>query len=65
MAIINYTDLLQALKGDRLSSVLSSDGTLISASAAAHCEACNSTGLHLSSSIVKGQVCALWQFDFW
>ena len=32
-----YTDLLQALKGERLSSVLSPDGTLISASAAPHC----------------------------
>ena len=32
-----YTDLLQALKGERLSSVSSPDGTLISASAAAHC----------------------------
>ena len=31
------TDLLQALKGDRLSSVFSPDGTLISASAAPHC----------------------------
>ena len=32
-----YTDLLQALKGVRLSSVFSPDGTLISASAAPHC----------------------------
>ena len=32
-----YTDLPQALKGERLSSVFSSDGTLISASAAPHC----------------------------
>ena len=32
-----YTDLLQALKGEPLSSVFSSDGTLISASAAPHC----------------------------
>ena len=32
-----YTDVLQALKGERLSSVFSSDGTLISASAAPHC----------------------------
>ena len=32
-----YTDLLQALKGERLSSVFSPDGTLISASAAPHC----------------------------
>ena len=32
-----YTDLLQALKGQLLSSVFSSDGTLISASAAPHC----------------------------
>ena len=31
------TDLLQALKGERLSSVFSPDGTLISASAAPHC----------------------------
>ena len=31
-----YTDLLQALKGERLSSVFSPDGTLISASAAPH-----------------------------
>ena len=32
-----YTDLLQALKGEGLSSVFSPDGTLISASAAPHC----------------------------
>ena len=32
-----YTDLLQALKGERLSSVFSPDGTLISVSAAPHC----------------------------
>ena len=32
-----YTDLLQALKEDRLSSVFSPGGTLISASAAPHC----------------------------
>ena len=32
-----YTNLLQALKGDCLSSVFSPDGTLISASAAPHC----------------------------
>ena len=32
-----YTDLLQALKGELLSSVLSTDETLISASAAPHC----------------------------
>ena len=32
-----YIDLLQALKGERLSSVFSPDGTLISASAAPHC----------------------------
>ena len=32
-----YTDLLQALKGERLSSVFSPDGTLISASATPHC----------------------------
>ena len=32
-----YTDLLQAIKGERLSSVFSPDGTLISASAATHC----------------------------
>ena len=31
------SDLLQALKGERLSSVFSPDGTLISASAAPHC----------------------------
>ena len=31
-----YTDLIQALKGEHLSSVLSPDGTLISASAAPH-----------------------------
>ena len=35
----NYTDLLQALKGEPLSSVFSSDGPLISASAAPHCGA--------------------------
>ena len=34
-----YTDLLQALKGERLSSVFSPDGTLIYASAAPHCGA--------------------------
>ena len=33
----NHTDRLQALKGERLSSVFSPDGTLISASAAPHC----------------------------
>ena len=32
-----YTDLLQAIKGERLSSVFSPDGTLIYASAAPHC----------------------------
>ena len=32
-----YTDLLQALKGERFSTVFSPDGTLISASAAPHC----------------------------
>ena len=32
-----YTDLLQALKGERLSSVFSPHGNLISASAAPHC----------------------------
>ena len=32
-------DLFQALKGERLSSVFSPDGILISASAAPHCEA--------------------------
>ena len=32
-----YTDLLQALKGKRLNSVFSQDGTFISASAALHC----------------------------
>ena len=32
-----YTDLLQALKGERLSSVFSSGETSISASAAPHC----------------------------
>ena len=36
MAIL-ATDLLQARKGDRLSSVFSPDGTLISSSAAPHC----------------------------
>ena len=34
----NDTDLLQALKGERLISVFSLDGTLISVSAALHCE---------------------------
>ena len=33
----NDTDLLQALKGERLISVFSLDGTLISVSAAPHC----------------------------
>ena len=32
-----YTDLLQALKGEPLSSVYSIDGSLISVSAAPHC----------------------------
>ena len=32
-----YTNLFQALKGERFSSVFSQDGTLISASAAPHC----------------------------
>ena len=32
-----YTDLLQALKGERLSTVFSPDGTLICAFAASHC----------------------------
>ena len=32
-----HTDLLKALKGERISSVFSPDGTLISASAALHC----------------------------
>ena len=35
-----YTDLLSALKGERLSSLFSPDGTLISASAAPHCGVC-------------------------
>ena len=35
----NYTDLLQALRGERLSAAFSLDGTLISASAAPHCGA--------------------------
>ena len=34
-----HTDLLQALNGEHLSSVISTDGTLISASAASHCGA--------------------------
>ena len=37
--LICYTDLLQALLGEPLSSVFSTDGTLISASAAPHCGA--------------------------
>ena len=32
-----YIDLLRAFKGERLNSVFSPDGTLISASAAPHC----------------------------
>ena len=32
-----FSDFLHALKGERLSSVFSPDGTLISASAAPHC----------------------------
>ena len=32
-----YTDLLQASKGERLGCVFSTDGTLISVSAAPHC----------------------------
>ena len=35
----NHKGLLQALKGERLSSVFSPDGTLISASATPHCGA--------------------------
>ena len=37
VACTDVSDLLQALKGERLSSVFSPDGTLISASAAPHC----------------------------
>ena len=37
MACVANTDLLQALKGERLCSVFSPDGTLISVSAAPHC----------------------------
>ena len=33
----NYTDVLHALKGEPLSSMFSSNGTLISASTASHC----------------------------
>ena len=36
-SMYDYTDLLQALKGECLRSVFSPDGTLISASAAPHC----------------------------
>ena len=36
-SMYGYTALLQTLKGERLSSVFSPDGTLISASAAPHC----------------------------
>ena len=36
-SMYGYTDLLQALKGEHLSSVFSPDGTLISASAPPHC----------------------------
>ena len=38
VACMVYTDLLQTLKGERLSSVFSPDGTLISAFAARHGE---------------------------
>ena len=41
-----YIDLLQALKGERLNSVFSPDGTLISASAAPHCGGGNTTKKH-------------------
>ena len=37
VACIGYAELLQAFKGERLSSVFSQDGTLIPASAAPHC----------------------------
>ena len=39
LAVWLYTDLLQALKGERLSCVFSLEGTLIFASAAPHCGA--------------------------
>ena len=42
------TDLLQALKGERLNSVFSPDGTLISASAAPHCG-----GISIGVTVVK------------
>ena len=37
VAVWLYTDLLQVLKGDCVSSVFSPDGALISAYAASHC----------------------------
>ena len=51
-----YADLLQALKGERLSSVFSPDGTLISASAALHCGGraveCLTKGTNMVQNIV-------------
>ena len=44
-----YTDLLQALNAERLRSVFSTEGTLISASAAPRC------GVLRSSSVEAGQ----------
>ena len=49
-SMYGYTDLLQTLKGERLSSVFSPDGTLISASAAPHCEV-SACGFNLFSMI--------------
>ena len=46
----NYTDLPQALKGKPSSSVFSTDGTLISASAAPHCGGVN-TKVHPKKKI--------------
>ena len=46
-----YTDLLQALKVERLSSVFSPDGTLISASAAPHCGVKSYTHFHKKTQV--------------
>ena len=50
-------DLLQALKGEPLSSVFSTDEILISASAAPHCGAFNSTiDLEHNNSVRKTEL---------
>ena len=48
-----YTALLQILKGERLSSVFSPDGILISASAAPHCGAGNEVWKEAGNEVWK------------